>query len=190
MMEDINKFMVFNRLKSVYRAGSVDDRKESAAEHSWSSLVLADFFLSQTDMDINRLKVYELLMYHDVIEIETGDNPLSPVNEQTISAETEKKALAVLKTKLPPQLGTKFADLFQEFSEQKTVEARFARAIDALDAEIHELDYKQDWDSWTKEFLVKHKSHLFRDFPELNKAFEDILVYLTENNYFSGIHNN
>lgn len=45
-MEDIHKLRVFNRLKTVYRRNSVGNRKESSAEHSWSCLILADFFLS------------------------------------------------------------------------------------------------------------------------------------------------
>ena len=55
-MEKINQFRTFNKLKTVYRFNSVDDRKESSTEHSWSCLILADFFLTQMDHNLDQLK--------------------------------------------------------------------------------------------------------------------------------------
>ena len=73
-MEEINKLRRLYHLKHVDRFNSVLKRKESSAEHSWSCLILADYFLNlMKDRDIDRLKVYELLLYHDVVEIEAGD---------------------------------------------------------------------------------------------------------------------
>jgi putative hydrolase of HD superfamily len=184
-MDEINKFRIFNKLKSIYRFNSVDSRKESSAEHSWSCLILADFFLSNIkNYNLNRLKIYELLMYHDVVEIESGDTPLHPDISQDNKKEIENKSAIKLKEKLPSQLKDKFMQLFLEFEEQKTLESKFARAIDALDAKIHELDYKDDWKGWTKEFLIEKKAKYFEDFPELKKVFYDLLNYMCENNYF------
>lgn len=78
MIDDINKFRLFNKLKSVYRFSSVDNRKESTAEHTWSAMILADFFLTKTEIKLDRLKIYELLMYHDVAEIYARDTPFIP----------------------------------------------------------------------------------------------------------------
>jgi len=180
-MKEINKFRIFNKLKTVHRINSVGNRAESSAEHSWSALILADFFLSQMKTKINRLKVYELLMYHDVVEIIAGDTPLHPNMEKV--AKKEKQGALVLKKTLPQPLNTKFADLFFEFEERKTIEAKFAKAIDALDAEIHALDHKKDWKGFTKEFLIEKKLYLFDEFPELKKAFNTILDFLIENKY-------
>lgn len=183
-MEDIHKFRIFNKLKTVYRFNSVGNKKESSAEHSWSCLILADFFLSKFDFNLNRLKVYELLMYHDVVGIETGDTPLNPKIKRQDNSEKEKKAAKLLHKELPIPLNDKFLKLFTEFEEQKTLESKFAKAIDALDAEIHEIDYKQDWKGWTEEFLISKKLKFFEEFPELKKVFFEIIDYLKENNYF------
>lgn len=184
-MEDIHKFRVFNKLKSVYRFNSVDKRKESSAEHSWSCLILADFFISKYYPSLDRLKVYEILMYHDVVEIEAGDCPLHPDIKRLDKKEKEKQASHLLEQSLPSPLNRKFTNLFNEFEEQKTLESRFAKAIDALDAQIHELDYKEDWKGWTEEFLVTKKMRLFEEFPEMKKIFFEIIDYLKENDYFS-----
>jgi len=182
-MEDVHKLRVINRLKSVHRSNSVDGRKESSAEHSWSCLLLADYFLTKFPREIDRLRVYELLMYHDMIEIETGDLPLSP-NSRKLGKGDIGEAAGRLEGRLPHPISGKFIALFREFEEQKTIESRFAKAVDALDAEIHELDYKGDWKGWTREFLVESKLRFFDEFPEMKGMFEKMLEYLVENGYF------
>jgi putative hydrolase of HD superfamily len=180
-MDEINKFRILNKLKSVYRFNSVDNRKESSAEHSWSALMLADMYMTK---ELDRLKVYELLMYHDVVEIEAGDTPFHPEMSRDGKKEKEEKAIKILKKQLPRKLSGKFIKLVKEFEDRKTIEARYAKAIDTLDAAIHELDYRKDWKGWTKEFLVKNKSKYFDDFPELKKAFDTIIQHLVDEKYF------
>jgi len=184
-MQEINRLREIYRLKEVERSNSVGVRKESSAEHSWSCLILADYFLSKSKLKINRLKVYELLMYHDLVEIETGDICISKVEERKNKDENERKASAILAQKLPSPLQKKFKYLFQEFLEQKTIESRFAKAIDHLDAELHELDYKEDWKGWTEEFLRSKKEHLFKEFPEMADVFEKVMVWARKEGFFS-----
>jgi len=76
-------------------------------------------------------------------------------------------------------------NLVNEFEENKTKEAKFAQAIDKLDAEIHELDYKKDWKGWTEEFLKEEKEKYFEEFPKIKQAFEKITNYARENGYFN-----
>lgn len=75
-MQTILQIKKLYELKHVLRDNHVRNRIESVAEHSRSALILADYFLSTLQLDVDRLRVYELLMYHDVVEIETGDIPV------------------------------------------------------------------------------------------------------------------
>lgn len=186
MIDNIHKYRVLNKLKSVYRFSSVDSRKESSAEHTWGTLVLADFFMSSFDFAVDRLKVYELLMYHDVPEIYAGDTVLHPELFQDSNFKVEKETLSAnrLKDELPSPINSKFFDLFNEFESAQTREAKFAKAIDALEAEIHEMDYKEDWKGWSRDFLVENKAFLFVDFPELEVVFFELLDFFVENGYF------
>lgn len=183
-MREINKLRVIYRLKSIERANSVSGRKESPAEHIWSCLILADYFINKIKAKLNRLKVYELLMYHDLVEIKAGDVNLLDGEKRKGKKEKEAKAVKELKEKIPKLLWEKLRRLFKEYEEGKTVEARFAKAVDALDAELHEMDYKEDWKDWTEEFLRKTKGHLFEEFPELKEVFEKITAYAREHGYF------
>lgn len=180
-MKEINKFRTIYELKKVYRENSVEKRKESSAEHSWSCLILADYFMSKHDMKLDRLKVYELLMYHDLLEIETGDVPLNPENNRI--EKNEEKEIKILENKLPYPINLKFIDLYKEYKERKTKEARFSKAIDVLDAQIHELDYKEDWKGWTREFLVEQKIKYVKEFSPLEEAFNEVVKYLIETDF-------
>lgn len=170
-MEEIIKFKKFNELKKVYRFNSVGDRKESSAEHSWSSLMLADFFLNQMELKIDRLKVYELLMYHDVIEIETGDVPLDPYNSREGKKENEFKGMHILKDKLPKSMRDKFVELFTEFEEHKTIEAQFAIAIDKMDAIIHEIDLRKTGKAGQKSSSSRKKRNHSNHFQRFMTCF-------------------
>ncbi len=189
-MKEIQKLRKFYKLKEVERNSPVGKRKESSAEHSWSSLILADYFLTLINgkakkEKIGRLRVYELLMYHDVVEIETGDICISKVEERKNKQEAEIKAMRKLKEDFPEAIKEKVWDFFVEFEERKTKEARFAKAIDALDAEIHYLDYKKEWKGWTPEMVRDLKPwKLVKEFPELEDAYEKVLKFAHEEGYF------
>ena len=181
---EIDKFRTYYRLKQVYRYCKVEERKESSAEHTWSCLMLADFFMSIMNTKLDKIKVYEMLMYHDIVEIEAGDAVLHPDNNNHAQQENEFEAMRVLKQKIPEVQAEKFEALFKEFEERKTPEARFAKAIDKLDAHLHELDYKEDWKGWTEEFLRKNKQKYYEEFPEIMEAFEYATKYSRERGYF------
>jgi|SRR3989338_9155384 len=85
---------------------------------------------------------------------------------------------------IPAPLREKFISLFNEFEDGKTKEARFAKAIDALDAEIHEMDYKKDWIGWTEEFLRRKKEPLINEFSELKEVFEETIAFVRKERYF------
>lgn len=185
LMDEIQELRRIYALKRVERQSHIEDRHESAAEHSWSCLMLAEFFISRIQQQVNRLKVFELLMYHDLVEIETGDEALHPAKVKTDRSELELKAAEELRTRLPEPMGEKLWKLYNEFAEQKTIEARFARAIDVVDAVITGLDSKKYWKGWTKEFLVEHKEKYLTDFPEIRESFRNVLDYAEKEGYFS-----
>jgi putative hydrolase of HD superfamily len=183
-MDEVNRLRKLYELKKIYRKAFVGDRHESSAEHSWSCLILADYFLEKMDLGIDKLKVFELLIYHDVVEIEAGDVPIHFEKERKEKEKKELEAMHKLKKLIPKELGGKFESLFVEFEERKSLESRFAKAIDGLDALIHELDYKDDWKGWDEVMVRKFYEHMFLEFPEIHDVFERIVKFVKENGYF------
>ena len=184
-MEDLLKLTVINKLKSVYRANSVGNRKESSAEHSWSCLILADYFLTKLNIKLNKEKVYELLMYHDMVEIYAGDSALHPELEHVDKKEREEIAANELKKALPEAIANKYHNTFMEYEVAKTPEAKFAKAIDSFDAILHEYDYKVDWKGWSKQFVINKKEINFKEFPLLLDEFHKIINHLEKEGYFN-----
>lgn len=184
-MENILKFSILNKLKSVYRICPVNERKESTAEHTWSCLMLADYFISKYNYKLNKEKVYELIMYHDIVEIETGDIPLCPQESYSSIEKQENEMVAAKKLRgvLPYPLNEKFWETFEEYEKRETLESKFAKAIDAYDAIVQSLDYKDIWKGWTKEFLILKKSKYFEPFSEMSEIFYETVDYLIKEGY-------
>ncbi|MBU1975023.1 MAG: HD domain-containing protein [Nanoarchaeota archaeon] len=174
----------FYKLKQVYRENSVADRKESSAEHTWSAMILADYFLTKGQYKLDKLKVYDLLLYHDLVEIETGDIGIHREEARKDKDAQEDKAAKKLSKDIPLVLQAKYLSLHTEFAEQKTSEAKFAKAIDHLDAQIHELDNKDDWKGWTEEKTRELLEKYYPDFPDLKQIFEAFMDYAREHDFF------
>ncbi|HBA45105.1 TPA: hypothetical protein DCZ31_03970 [Patescibacteria group bacterium] len=155
--EDLYRILTVYGLKKVARNCSnfyhddkenIDyERKETTPEHVFSCLKLADFFLFSEEefADLDRLRVYELLHYHDDIEIKTKDTCISKEAERIDKNERELMAIPILAAKYPRKLQARFIALDKEHREAKTKEGKFSQAVDKMDALIHELEYPQDW---------------------------------------------
>jgi len=187
-MSDIHKIYKLYELKFVNRRGVINDRHETSAEHTYSCLVLAKYFLPLIDQKIDELKVMNMILFHDIIEIESGDTFNLIHDKSTLQEQTEKelKALDVLKSKIPKNLENSFTELFHEFESMKTIESRFCKAIDKLDPVIHNLYGKKAWQNnkFNEEILRQNKQKYFEEFPEILRVFNEFINYAKENNYF------
>lgn len=180
-MKEIEKIKKLYDLKHVLRGIHIHGRKESSAEHSRSALILADYFINVMKLHIDTLKVYELLMYHDVVEIETGDTPINHVEEREKMKKQEMAAMEKIIGEIPDVLKDKFRQLFLEFEAQETLESRFAQAIDKLDADLYAMEHPIDeWGEWTEELVRGLKQKYYIEFPEMNDMFEKLIVFYKE----------
>lgn len=163
-------------------------RKETTAEHIYSWLKLADYFLySEKEFSaLNQLKVYELFMYHDDVEIETEDTCISQTKIRENKDKNERGALPILANKYPEKLWDRLIKLDTEYRNMKTPESKFAHAIDKMDALVHEIQYPQDrgpkW--FSEENVRKRFQPTFEYSPIFMKYFESMIIYLKTNNYF------
>lgn len=101
---------------------------ESVADHTFSALILG-FFYKETK-DLNREKLFELILIHDLCETITGD--LIPNDKVSLSDKhiSELSAIEIIAQGIGD---SRVLNLFNEFIEGKTEEAKFARDLDILD---------------------------------------------------------
>jgi putative hydrolase of HD superfamily len=183
-MKNLKKILVIYKLKEVYRTCHVLDRRESSAEHSWSSMILADYFLSKMKSKLNRRKIMDLLLYHDLVEVEAGDTSVHDKKALKTKEKREKKGLKRIKERMPKELVKRYIELYGEYKECKTAEAKFANAIDKLDPIIHSLEKGRSWAEWNLSEAdirkVKEKHLVFS--KEFMKILDELLRYLKRNN--------
>jgi len=138
-----------DKLKRVERQTWLTDtsRKENSAEHSWHiavmALVLAEYAPAD-DLDIGR--VIQMLLLHDIVEIDAGDTFCYDQAAVARQAGHEKRAAERLFGMLPPDLGNRFRTLWEEFEARRTPEALLAHSLDRLQPILN--NYHSDGKSW------------------------------------------
>jgi putative hydrolase of HD superfamily len=115
-------------LKEIPRSGYpfLGVGKESVAEHCFSTTFIA-YVMSRMEPEIDALKLISMCLIHDLPEARIGD--LNTVHKKYVKAD-ETKALEDAIKDLA--FGQNLTDLFDEFSEGRSIEAKLAHDADQL----------------------------------------------------------
>ncbi|MFD0773313.1 HD family hydrolase [Streptomonospora algeriensis] len=123
-----------DKLKRILRRNMLVDgsRRENDAEHSWhlalAARVFAEYAPQGTDID----RVVEMLVLHDIVEIDAGDTFIYDTQQTGSQAARERAAADRIFALLPEDQARHTHALWEEFEARTTPEARFAKAIDRL----------------------------------------------------------
>jgi putative hydrolases of HD superfamily len=196
--DELLKTLTFYELKKVPRnssnhytdekSGVTYERKETVSEHIHSSLKLADYFLAEPEFsDLDRLRVYEILLYHDDAEIVTGD--IGIADKRDGKDEEELAAITALRGRVPARLEEKLVSRDAEYRAQATPEARFAKAVDKMDALLHEWQYPADWGpkNFDERLVRKLFQPAFMYSSTFTSYFEEMVSRLGAEGYFEKI---
>ncbi|MEP0961633.1 MAG: HD domain-containing protein [Roseobacter sp.] len=130
-----------DKLKSVLRASKLHDasRFENSAEHSWHVMLYALVLSDQAapEVDINR--VIKMLLLHDIVEIDAGDNPIHGDFDSAVQEAEEKLAADRLFGLLPEDMAIEFRAIWDEFEDAETPDAVFAKSIDRVQTPVGNL---------------------------------------------------
>lgn len=105
-------------------------RKENDAEHAWHMAVMTILLSEYANEEIDVLKTVTMLLIHDIVEIDAGDTYAYDDAGRETQAEREQKAADRIFNLLPEDQALMLLDLWREFEEGETAEARFARTMD------------------------------------------------------------
>ncbi|WP_420477057.1 HD domain-containing protein [Noviherbaspirillum sp. ST9] len=121
-----------DRLKTVVRQSPLLDksRKENSAEHSWHLAMYALLLSEYASGPVNTDRVIQMLLLHDVVEIDVGDHPIHGGSSSALQLEQESRAAERLFGLLPRPQGDALLALWQEFERAETEDAKFAKALD------------------------------------------------------------
>jgi putative hydrolase of HD superfamily len=137
-----------NKLKLVFRNTITSpDRNESTAEHSWSVSMIIIILMDQLKTEfseVDELKIIKLALIHDLVEIYAGDVIAFDIearkDNEKIEAEALKKLMAI-----DPEFGKQLHSLWYDFEEKKNLEAKIAKAADAICPIFQRLQSRQSY---------------------------------------------
>jgi len=121
-------------LKTILRRNSITDgsRRENTGEHSWHLALMALVLAPHAREAIDVSKVVEMLLVHDLVEIDAGDAFVYDTDAREQKEELEQRAADRLFALIPGDIGTRLRGRWDEFEASKTPEARFAHSVDRL----------------------------------------------------------
>ena len=137
-------------LKQLPRTGWVRsgiNNPESVAAHSWGMALLA---LKLIPDELNLSKVLAMCLVHDLPEVRVGD--LTPHDDISTKAEDEYKAMQ--------EIAPEWLELFVEYEQGETAEARFVKQIDKLDMGLQALHYQNETNIDLNEFIMSAKAKI------------------------------
>ena len=126
--------VAIDKLKNVLRTTRLTDesRRENSAEHSWHLAVMAMLLHEHAAPDVDAVHVMELLLVHDIVEIDAGDTDCYDTDGHVDKQARERAAAVRLFGMLPADQSSRMLALWEEFEAMATPASRFANALDRL----------------------------------------------------------
>lgn len=169
MLERLQQQLAFTneleKLKATHRNNRTLDayRFENSAEHSWQGALMALVFREYIPEEVNLEKVMSMLLIHDLGEIYAGDTFVFDDVGKSDSYDREFESLKISLDKLPLDQQDSFLELWQEFETGISIEAKYARVLDALVPLLNHLEVAQPHDNphgLTKSQVISKKSFI------------------------------
>lgn len=105
-------------------------KKENDAEHAWHMAVMAMFLSEYANEEIDLLRTIEMLLIHDLVEIDAGDTYAYDEKARETQPVREKGAADRIFHLLPQDQAEWLYKLWSEFEKGETPEAKFAHTMD------------------------------------------------------------
>lgn len=157
LSRQIGFILEIDRLKSVVRRTILLDRsrRENSAEHSWHLALMALVLSEYASEPIDPLRVLQMVLVHDIVEIDAGDTYCYDEAANEGKLEREERAAERLFALLPEDQGAPMRSLWQEFEVGESADARFAAALDRLQPLLH--NYHTEGQAWRENGVVKRQ---------------------------------
>ncbi len=155
LQQQFEFILEMDKEKQVLRQTHINgySRQENDAEHSWHMALMTMLLSEYSNEKIDILHTIEMLLIHDLVEIDAGDTYAYDTEGKKTQADREQKAADRIFGLLPEDQGQRLLELWKEFEAYETPEAIFAHAMDNLQPMmLNAANGGQDWE--------KHGVHL------------------------------
>ena len=155
LKEQLAFLVEIDKLKSIVRQTHLLDtpRRENSAEHSWHVAMMAILLCEYAREAIDSLRVLQMLLIHDIVEIDAGDTFCYDPQGALDKEQREKEAADRIFGLLPDEQGDELRALWEEFETKRTPEAKFASAMDRLMPLLH--NYHSQGKGWKEHAITR-----------------------------------
>lgn len=178
LKNQIEFIMEVDKLKGIMRKNriTVDDRTENDAEHSWHLAMMAPLLVEYVPEEVDLLKVFKMLVIHDLVEIDAGDTFAFDEKGYVGKFERELEAAKRIFGILPKDQSKELLDLWLEFEDEISIEGKYASAIDKIHPFI--LNSHTGGRSWTENNVTK--TQVLKRMKIIQEASEELWNYFLE----------
>lgn len=157
LAKQIEFIVQIDKLKQILRQNVIIGslRNENDAEHSWHLAVMAVLLSEYASKDLDVLKVVKMVLIHDLVEIEAGDTFCYDEKANQDKEAREQRAAEKLFRVLPSDQAQELWELWREFEEVRSIEARFAACMDRLQPLL--LNHNTNGHTWRKPGVTSEK---------------------------------
>jgi putative hydrolase of HD superfamily len=123
-------------------------RQESVAEHTYQMALMAVLVAPYLESAVNLERTLKLVILHDLVEAIAGDVPFFEVSDRrNEKSKREQEAIENIRSGLPKEIGSEVFELWHEFEDGITTEAKLARALDNLEVQLqHNFADMSTWE--------------------------------------------
>ena len=143
-IKEIDKLKYIQRKTKLFNS----DRHENDAEHSWHLAMMVMVLSEYANEPVDVLKVLKMVLLHDIVEIDAGDTFLYDTTKNHVNTEEELIAAQRIFGILPEDMAKDFMEIWIEFENGETKDAKFAKAIDRLEPILQNLSNQGG--TWTE----------------------------------------
>ena len=157
LKQQLNFILELDHLKAIYRQALVksdNNRNENSAEHSWHISMMAQTLHEYAEEPVDISRVVSMLLIHDIVEIDAGDT-FAFAEQQELDGQEDKEIKAANRIfgLLPEKQFQSTKQLWLEFEEAETSDARFAKAMDRVLPLLQNME--NEGGSWSRHNVRK-----------------------------------
>lgn len=145
-------FRIVCNLKTIKRSGWIHKSNitspESVADHSYSMCMMSMILAEIINLDSGH--IMKMVIIHDLAESLVGDHMPDDISSEEKQL-VEDKAMKKIISKLPNSLRKNYLNIWNEYNDNITVNAKFVHSMDKLEMVIQAKEY--EFEGYPKELL-------------------------------------
>lgn len=175
-----------DKLKQIGRQSYLTDgsRKENDAEHSWHLAMMCLLLQEYANESVDVLRTMSMVLIHDIVEVDAGDTYAYDEVASLTKRERELQAAERIFSILPEDQAMWMRELWDEFEEGESAEARFAHTLDNVQPMM--LNNESGGKAW-REHQV-HQSQIMKRQRVTPKGSQKLWQYAEDNYIIPNLH--